>query len=387
MSTTMPAPGYLGLIENTPGLPASAYFDPERFQMEVSRIWYRNWIYVCRSSELQRPRSFRTFEIGDQRLLLVRDDAGVVQAFHNTCRHRGAALCLETRGELRSPGIVCPYHAWSYNLQGELLRTSSKRNPDGFDVRDHSLYPVHVTDWQGFIFISLAANPPEFSSQFDTPMNRLDAWHLADCVTGHVSHKSMQCNWKIFWENYNECLHCPGVHPKLSQLVPIFGRGLLEERDDPQWPAHQTEDDPRFKGGLRRGAASWSMDGRASALEFPDLSPEDRKLGHVYMTSLPSMFIVGHVDYVRVVSLLPLGAETTDMRIEYLFRPETLKDPDFDLKNLVDFTDIVMSEDAAICEVNQRGLHALPHHRGVVMPEEYVIKQLHDWLNRELMRP
>jgi Rieske 2Fe-2S family protein len=105
------------------------------------------------------------------------------------------------------------------------------------------------------------------------------------------------------------------------------------------------------------------------------------------MTSLPSMFIVGHVDYVRVVSLLPLGAETTGMRIEYLFRPETLKDPDFDLKNLVDFTDIVMSEDAAICEVNQRGLHALPHHRGVVMPEEYVIKQLHDWLNRELMRP
>jgi Rieske 2Fe-2S family protein len=352
----------------------------------MSRIWYRNWIYVCRSSELAKPRSFRTFEIGDQRLLLIRDEAGAVQAFHNTCRHRGAALCLETRGDLRSSNLVCPYHAWTYNLQGELLRTSSKRNPVGFDVRDHSLYRIRVMDWQGFIFISLAADPPAFATQFDTPLDRLDAWNLADCVVGHVAHKTIQCNWKIFWENYNECLHCPAVHPKLSQLVPIYGRGLLEERDDPQWITHQDDDDPKFKGGLRRGAASWSMDGHASAAAFPDLMPEDRKLGAIYMTGLPSMFIVGHVDYARVVSLKPLGPELTAMTIEYLFRPEALADPQVDLKNLVEFTNIVLSEDAAICEVNQRGLKALPHERGVIMPEEYVIKQFHDWLNQEMMR-
>ena len=386
MSATTPAQGYLGLIDHTPGLPAAAYYDPDRFQLELARIWYRTWIYVCRSSELAKPRSFRTFELGDQRLLLVRDDAGAVQAFHNTCRHRGAALCLEARGELRSPAIVCPYHAWTYNLQGDLLRTSSKRNPTSFDVRDHSLYRVRVTDWQGFIFVSLAADPPALATQFDTPLNRLDAWNLADCVVGHVSHKTMQCNWKIFWENYNECLHCPAVHPKLSQLVPIYGRGLLEERDDPQWNMHQGDDDPRFKGGLRRGAASWSMDGRAIAATFPNVSPEDRKLGAIYMTGLPSMFIVGHVDYVRVVSLQPLGPETTGMTIEYLFRPEALEDPQVDLKSLIDFTNIVLSEDAAICDVNQRGLKALPHERGVVMPEEYVIKQFHDWLNQEMMR-
>jgi Rieske 2Fe-2S family protein len=98
------------------------------------------------------------------------------------------------------------------------------------------------------------------------------------------------------------------------------------------------------------------------------------------------MFIVGHVDYVRVVRLLPLGPETTAMSIEYLFQPGALEDPQIDLRNLIDFTNIVLSEDAAICEVNQRGLKALPHERGVVMPEEYVIKQFHDWLNREMMR-
>ncbi len=387
MTTMTPAEGYLGLIHHTPGLPATAYTDPDRLQLELARIWYRNWVYVCRSGELPAARSFRTFEVGNQRLLLVRDEEGGVRAFHNTCRHRGAAMCLEPHGELRSGNLVCPYHAWAYNLKGELLRTTSRRDPDGFDVRDHGLYAVQVRDWQGFLFVSLAANPPDFAAQFDTPLDRLDAWHLGTCVTGHVSHKTIQANWKIFWENYNECLHCPSVHPSLSQLVPIFGRGLLEERDDPQWNAHEDCDDPKYKGGLRRGAASWSMDGRASAVPFPDVSAEDRRLGAIYMTGLPSMFIVGHVDYVRVVSLVPLTTETTAMRIEYLFRPETLTSPGFDLQNLVDFTDTVMSEDAEICGVNQRGLHALPHERGVLMPEEYVIKQFHDWLHRELVRP
>jgi Rieske 2Fe-2S family protein len=190
-----PATGYLGLIENTRGLPAATYYDAGRFQLEISRIWYRNWIYLCRSSELRGARSFRTFEIGDQRLILVRDDTGTVQAFHNTCRHRGAALCLETHGELRSSGIICPYHAWAYNLQGELVRTSSKRNPEGFNPLDHSLYRIHVKDWQGFLFVSLAQERPELASQFDVPINRMDTWHLAECITGHVSHMRIEANW------------------------------------------------------------------------------------------------------------------------------------------------------------------------------------------------
>jgi Rieske 2Fe-2S family protein len=104
------------------------------------------------------------------------------------------------------------------------------------------------------------------------------------------------------------------------------------------------------------------------------------------MTGLPSVFFVGHVDYVRVVRLLPLGPERTELRIEYLFSPETLADPKFDLHNVVDFTNRVMTEDAQVCELNQRGLHAAPHLRGVVMPEEYVIRQFHEWVGAELAR-
>jgi len=318
--------------------------------------------------------------------VLVRDDEGMLQGFHNTCRHRGAQLCREDQGTLRSGAVICPYHAWTYNLKGELLRTSSKLRAEGFDVADYPLYKVRTLEWNGFIFVSLAESPPAFERMFDVPIDRLDAWPLKELVVGHVLVKTVESNWKIFWENYNECLHCPGVHPKLSSLVPIFGRGLLEERDDPRWNEHQGDSDPKYKGGLRDGAATWSSDGRLTGIAFPGLSEEDRKTGHIYMTGLPSMFIVGHLDYVRVVRLRPLGPEQTEMRVEYLFSAESLARPGFDLRNVVDFTNLVMTEDAEVCALNQRGLRAAPHVRGVVMPEEYVIRQFHQWVNSELTR-
>lgn len=379
-------PGYAGLTTTVDSLPASFYFDPAHHQREMTQIWYRNWIYVCRSSDIGTARTFRTLEVGDQSILVVRGEDRVARAFHNTCRHRGAALCRTSAGRFSSAGIVCPYHSWRYSLRGELLQTSSRQPGDGFDRRAFPLYSLPVNEWNGFIFAALTNEPPPFSTSFDLPLNRLDDWRLGELVVGHTLRKTIQCNWKVFWENYNECLHCPGVHPRLAQLVPLFGRALLERRDDPSWQDHADDDDPKYGGGLRSGAESWSMDGKPVGVPFPGVSPADRKAGHVYLTSVPSMFIVAHVDYVRVVRLRPLGAERTEMSIEFLFLPETLADPKRDLMNAVEFTNIVMSEDAEICELNQRGLRALPHAGGVLMPEEYAIRQFQNWVRSELSR-
>jgi len=379
-------PGYAGLTTTVDSLPASFYFDPAHHQREMTQIWYRNWIYVCRSSEVGTPRSFRTLEVGDQSILVVRGEDHIARAFHNTCRHRGAVLCRSSQGRFPSAGIVCPYHSWRYSLRGDLVQTSSKQHGDGFDMRDFPLYHLPINEWNGFIFAALTNEPPPFGAAFDLPLNRLDDWRLGDLVAGYTLRKTIQCNWKVFWENYNECLHCPGVHPRLAQLVPLFGRALLERRDDPSWQDHADDDDPKYGGGLRPGAESWSMDGKPVGVPFPGVSPADRKAGHVYMTSVPSMFIVAHVDYVRVVRLWPLGPERTQMSIEFLFLPETLADPKRDLMNAVEFTNIVMSEDAEICELNQRGLRALPHAGGVLMPEEYAIRQFQNWIRSELTR-
>jgi glycine betaine catabolism A len=386
LSTVRRDPGYLGLTAPVETLPASYYFDPAQHRRELGQVWYRNWIYVCRSSDVAEPRSFRTLEIGDQSLFVVRGEDRVLRAFHNTCRHRGSALCRGSAGRFPAAGIVCPYHAWRYSLRGELLQTSSRQAGDGFDLRDYPLYGLPLTEWRGFVFAALTPDPAPLAENIDVPLQLLDNWELDRLVVGHRMSKTIQCNWKIFWENYNECLHCPGVHPRLSQLVPIFGRALLERRDDPDWRDHAADENPRYAGGLRPGAESWTTDGKPVGAPFPKLTAEERKAGHVYLTSLPSMFLAAHVDYVRVVRLLPLGPEHTAMSIEFLFLPETLADPTRDLSRAIEFTDLVMSEDAAICEVNQRGLRALPHSAGVLMPEEYVVRQFHDWVRAQLSR-
>jgi len=375
---------YNGLTEKVEGLPAEAYFDARNFELELQRIWYRTWFYVCRSSEVAQARAFRSVELGDQRLLLVRGDDGVLRGFHNTCRHRGAALNREAEGRLRSAAIVCPYHAWAYSLEGHLLRTSSKHHGEGFDMAKLSLYPIAVREAQGFIFISLNPDPPPFEAAFDPPLARLGAWPLKDLVVGHVLVTTLRCNWKIYWENFNECLHCPTVHPSLSQLVPIYGRGIVREGDDPNWADHAENPHPKFRGGLRPGAGTWSVDGRVTGVPFAGLSDDDRRRGAVYVTSLPSVFMVGHADYVRTVRLRPLTPESMELRVEYLFSAQTLAKPGFDMHNIVNFANTVLREDGEVCELNQRGLRAAPHAAGVVMPEEYVVLQFHRWVQAQL---
>ncbi len=379
-------PGYTGLTSVIDTLPSHYYFDADHYQFELKKIWQRNWVYVCRSSAIAQPRSFRTLEIGDQSVIVVRGEDGAARAFHNVCRHRGAALCRGSEGRFPAAGIVCPYHAWRYNLRGELVQTSSAVTPDGFERRDFPLYGLPLTEWGGFVFVALSKDPPPFEKAFDLPLARFADYELDKLVVGHTLKKLIKCNWKVFWENYNECLHCPGVHPKLAQLVPIFGRALLERRDDPSWQDHAGDEDPRYAGGLRSGAQSWTMDGKPVGVPFPKVSEEDRKAGHLYLTSVPSVFIVTHVDYVRVVRLLPLGPELTEMSIEFLFLPETLEQK-HDITGAVEFTNIVMSEDAEVSELNQRGLRAAPHEKGVLMPEEYAIRQFQDWVRAELSRP
>jgi Rieske 2Fe-2S family protein len=370
---------YNGLTQAEPTLPSSAYWDEAAYQLDLDAIWYKNWLLVCREADLAQPLAFRRFRIGTQDIIVLRDDTGALRAFHNTCRHRGSQLCQESEGRLKARLITCPYHAWSYSLRGDLVRVPSKSLPDGFDKADHPLYRVALSVWRGFVFINLQEDAAgSAQASFDPASGNLGNWPLETLVAGHVLRKVMQCNWKIFWENFNECLHCPGVHKDLSQLVPIYGRGLMSRHDDPEWTRHADNDGPEFSGGLRAGAETWSSDGKTHGPVFSGLTPAERAAGQTYATSLPSIFIVGHVDYVRTVRLVPLGPEQTELVAEWLFAPEALAATDID--NIIAFGTQVLEEDAAICEVNQKGLRSMRHAAGVLMPEEYELHRFHNWV-------
>ena len=362
-----------GLERAEASLPASWYFDREHYEKELERIFYRDWLYVCHASAIAEARCFRRFDIGRQSIVLVRDYDGTLRGFHNSCRHRGSALCTEAEGRLKGKLIVCPYHQWSYGLDGRLVATSSHAEAADFDRADFPLFEIAVREWRGGVFVSLADEPTDFKDGFVRGNDRIENWPMAGLVVGHRWHKTMACNWKIFWENFNECLHCPNLHPELCDLVPIYGRRISYFRDEPNWTLHRDDNDPKYRGGLRDGAETWSLSGRSGGVRFDGLS-----------NSLPSVFIAAHVDYMRTVRILPLGPEETALEVEWLFPPESLDADNFDLDDITKFAKLVMLQDAEASELNQRGLLALPFEQGVLMPEEHYVKAFQDWVRQRL---
>ena len=371
---------YNGLTKTEPSLPREAYLDARLHERDLERIWYRNWIYVGRADELQGPKSFRVFELGTQEVLILRDEEGQLQAFHNTCRHRGSLLVEEKSGCLRGPMIVCPYHRWAYSLQGDLQRVSSRSPQADFNKSDYSLYPVGIQDWNGFIFIHLT---PEEASPLEESFgesSHLANWPLSDLQLVHTDQTILECNWKIFWENFNECLHCPNIHPELSRLVPLYKQSFMEVHDDPDWEQHQETNNKLFKRGLTEGAATWSADGATCAEPFPNLTQEEIDNGHNYCEPLPSAFIVGHVDYVRVVRVRPLAPEKTEIQAQWLFSPEATQKEGFDPGPTIEFGKKVIEQDGRASELNQKGLRSISHKEGVLLPEEYAVHAFHTWL-------
>ena len=354
-----------------PTLPSEAYLDASWYARELRGIWAREWVYVGRLADLAAGTMRRVSVVGEN-LILCRDAAGTVTAFHNTCRHRGAELCAKAEQPMGRL-ITCPYHAWSYATDGHLVSTAHATPTEDFRKADHGLFAVQVRLWHGFVYLCLADDPPEFLP--DPGLATLDNWPLDSLVTGHRLDSVLACNWKIFWENYNECLHCPGIHPELSDMVPIYRKGIMSAQEAADWV-------PGADTGpvLKDGAQTWTMNGQPCGPEFPGLTDQERASGHSFVTLYPSMFVVAHVDYARVVSLTPLGPEQTRLTAEWLFPAETLAQPGFDLAAVTDFATTVLLQDAAACEMNQRGLRSQRYRSGRLMPQEFDIHRFHTWV-------
>ncbi len=375
-----------GLTQTEATLPSTWYYDPNWYSHELEKIFYTHWLYLCHASTLRERRAFRRFTIGNQEIFVVRNEQDELKGFHNTCRHRGSALCLADQGTFPGRLIRCPYHQWSYTLDGHLVSTTSKAHPGDFDRTDYPLFPVSVREWRGGVFASLADDPPNIEQGFGRGSEKTENWPMEKLVVGHTYQKIMRCNWKIFWENFNECLHCPNVHPELCELVPLFGRGISHYRDDPNWQHHQHHAEPRYTGGLRPGAQTWSGDGQALNVRFDSLSEEEIQRGQSYFVSLPSVYIAAHVDYMRTVRILPLAPEETEIAVEWLFLPQAMAQDDFDRRNITDFATLVMEQDADASEINQRGIRSRKYRQGVLMPEEYHVKNFQDWVRRQVGR-
>jgi Rieske 2Fe-2S family protein len=361
-----PATGPFGL-EST--LPTFWYQREDVYALEQERIFFREWLCVGREEEVPRPGDHRVIDVCGQSIILVRNEKGGLRAFYNVCRHRGTRLCspsgaeqasvgLAVKGGVASGLIICPYHAWTYDLDGQLLRAPHLAKESGFDVATVQLYPVLVECWGGFVFLNLSpAQAKPFADTVGGARARLTRYPLADLRIAKTIRYEVDANWKLLCENYNECYHCAPVHPELCRVVPAFrehgGANLDWERGIPH----------------REGADTFTISGTSSRRSFPGLN-EDEQVRHKGDLVYPNLFISAAREHVAAFILQPTGPKHTRIDCHFLFEPHEMAQPDFDPSDTVEFWDLVNRQDWNICERVQAGIAARVHTVGVFSPME-----------------
>ena len=291
-----------------------------------------------------------------------------MRSFYNVCRHRGAQLCpseseSDQSGLLRGglaggKAFVCPYHAWTYDLDGQLQRAPHIDESLGLEVEKVKLHPVGCETWGGFIFLNLSPEAaPPFSSHIAEIEERYQRYPLESLVIGKTIEYEVNANWKVLCENYNECYHCGPVHPELCQVVPAFrkngGANLDWERGVPH----------------REGANTFTMSGTTHRTPFPGLN-EDELNRHKGDLLYPNLFVSLAADHVAVFILKAITAQKTKIECHFLFEEKEVKSPQLETSDAVEFWHLVNLQDWAICERVQKGTASRVHSFGILSPME-----------------
>ena len=359
------------------GLPRAAYLDQGWLDREMATIFSRQWVMVGRADDFPAGK-MRRVTVGVAPVIVVRDRDGALAAWHNSCPHRGSELCVQPEEDVGKL-IRCPYHAFAFAADdGRLVSTAHAVPTDDFDRSAHGLKPVSHRVWNGFLFLNLSADPGAIWS--DVGLNTLDNWPMTGLVIGHRWEHEIACNWKAFWENYSECLHCPGIHPELCDLVPIYRTGIMAPTEALGW----VPDDNPPQSNLRDGAQTWTMDGQPCGPIFSGLTEDERRVGFSFATLWPSAYVVAHLDYVRATRIVPLGPERTLLVAEWYFSPETLAQPGFDAGAVAAFAKLVITQDGAASETNHCGMRSPAFKAARLMPEEYEVHRFQEWVRSEM---
>jgi Rieske 2Fe-2S family protein len=355
-----------------PALPARYYRDPAVLEAEWERIFGRSWLYAGREERAARPGDFFTLPVGGESVLVVRDRDGRLRAFHNVCRHRGARLCAAESGSLKA--IRCPYHAWTYGLDGRLAAVPNLRDGDGFRREEFALHPVTLETWRGCVFINLDERAGPLERALGAMPDRVRRYPLEDLRIARRETHEVEANWKILVENYQECYHCPGVHPELCDLIPLYGTGVV---DDP---------DVRETAVFREGAATFTLGGTTRRPPFAGLAERERRTYDGELI-LPAAWMNFLPDFVQTRALWPIGPARTRLVTEWLFEASTMARPDFDPSDALEFTMLVSEQDWKVCEAVQQGVGSRVFRQGLCTPLEGAVAGFDRWILERLERP
>jgi Rieske 2Fe-2S family protein len=343
-------------------LPQRYFVSPEIFAEELQKIFATNWVLVGHQSQLAKPGDYFLAEVASESLIVAKDQRSTVRAFYNVCRHRGARLCEEHDGH--AGAIQCPYHAWTYALDGRLIGAPHMDETPGFNKADYSLHQAQLGLWEGSIFLNLGDATASLEKWFEPLDGKFSPWNLAALRSAKRIKYDVRANWKLIFQNYSECYHCLGVHPELSKISPYDSA----ENDLTEGP---------FLGGFMRIASdkSLTMSGNACALPVGNFGDEDFRFVFYY-SIFPNMLLSLHPDYVMVHQLEPQSPERTLIFCDWFFNPEaggvTHPADRFNPDDAVEFWDMVNKQDWHVCELSQQGISSRAYEPGPYSARESI---------------
>ena len=323
------------------GLPARAYRSGEVFDWEVERVFDGSWVCVGRAADLPEAGDQTAVQAGSETILLVRGADGRLRGFYNTCRHRGHEL-LEAGERVCRATVMCPYHAWVYDLDGRM------RGAPGFTGLDrdaHSLNPARVEEWHGWAFVNASGDAPPLADHLGDLGDHIRPYEPERLIVAASHSYVVESNWKIAHENYHECYHCSNIHPELCVVTPPdSGRDL---RPSGVWSGGSMD--------LRPNAATMSLTGESGGTPLRGLTAEQRR-EVIYIGLLPNLLISAHPDYVMTHRMTPIDAGRTEIECQWLFSPEDVASHGFDPGYAVEFWDLTNRQDWHAIESVYRGM-------------------------------
>ena len=348
------------------------YTDPEIFALDMENIWYRDWLFATPAAAMPKGGSYVTHKVGPYRVIIVKGQDGEIRAFHNTCRHRGSILCKADKGNVAK--LVCPYHQWTYELDGRLL-WARDMGPD-FDAAAHGLKPVHCRTVSGLVYICLAEDVPDFDAFAATVAPYLDVHDLGNAKVAHQSTILENGNWKLVWENNRECYHCAGNHPSLCRTYPEDPTITGVAKDGtfpPKVEAHfqrleaggapsrfQMAEDGQYRIArmpLLDGAESYTLNGKIAVQKRLGRVPflDAGTLLQFHYPTTWNHFLSDHSITFRVT---PISATETEVQTTWLVNKDAVEGVDYDLENLKTVWEHTNDEDRQVVEDNQQGINS-----------------------------
>ncbi|MDI4636996.1 MULTISPECIES: aromatic ring-hydroxylating oxygenase subunit alpha [Halomonadaceae] len=381
-------------------LPQPFYNDARLFQLDMQEIFEKEWLFAGMTCEIPSKGNYMTLEVGDNPVVIVRGNNGEVHAFHNVCRHRGSRLCVTSKGKVAK--LVCPYHQWTYELDGRLLFAGSDMGKD-FDLTAHGLKPVHVRTGGGYIFISLADDAPEIDGFLESLDHYLAPYDMENLKVAVESSIIEACNWKLVIENNRECYHCNGAHPELLNSLQEF-----DDTDDPRatqaykdlvarkqadWEAQGVPYKLTRLGRRNRltrtpllnGVESMTMNGkRASKKLMGNLQSAD--LGSLRILHLPNSWNHFMGDHAVVFRVLPLGPQQTLVTTKWLVHKDAAEGIDYDPAEMRRVWDATNDQDRRLAEENQRGINSKSYEPGPYSETfEFGVIDFVDWYSERML--